>query len=230
MLVFCEQKGSLYCIKDYLILDFSGFIMTCNLYSSMHSGGLNAIVNAAKGGDNNFYEWVSCEWSKYKGDQKALVSFITHFIRGWKKRRGLADAAAAESSVAVVVCRPPRPKTHCIKLRNRNRQKEEISEPKDTAVQRWVQSQGLGWLRCEALKGAETASREFIWIEVKGQTAINHAVSWGLSSSIQREDERTRPDRGVLKAPHHVCLIWQIEGLGAKLPFWSRQIYKHIFP
>lgn len=49
------------------------------MYVSVHSSGLETIVIATERGHNHFYGWACSEWSKYKGDQKALVSFITHF-------------------------------------------------------------------------------------------------------------------------------------------------------
>lgn len=55
-----------------------------NLYISVQSSVFGIHVTATKGCHNNFYGWVCCEWSYYKGD---LVSFITHF-KGVGKRRG----------------------------------------------------------------------------------------------------------------------------------------------
>lgn len=56
-----------------------------------------------------FRDEPCCEWSKYKGDQKALVSFITHFKRRRKRRWGAVKATTAECIVTVVVSHPMRP-------------------------------------------------------------------------------------------------------------------------
>lgn len=74
----------------------------------------------------------------------------------------------------------PEAQTHCLKWRKRQqrRKKEKKkTEPRDIAIKSVVQTRGLCKQRCEAVKRAKTASREFIWTEVKGQTAIHHGQS-----------------------------------------------------
>ena len=80
----CNKHWPLF--SDIVINHF----LKCNAYFSVHSSGLETIVIAAERGHNCFYGWACCERWKYKGDQKALVSFITHYKRGRKRRRRLS--------------------------------------------------------------------------------------------------------------------------------------------
>lgn len=146
----------------------------CSAYLSVHSSGLETIVIAAERGHNCFYGWACCEWSKYKGDQKDFVSFITHFKRGRKRRRLTVKAAIARCIVTVA-------QTHFLTWRKTRPKRKKVSSRE---ISQLMVKYRLRDLHEQEVWGVEERQnrREFIWIEVKGHTAINHGPSWGLNS------------------------------------------------
>lgn len=94
----------------------------------MRSSVSAAIVTATQRCLKNVYGWACCEWSKFKGGQKDLVSFITHC-----KRVGWGEWGGFQSNHSRVYCNSgglssPEVQAHCTKWRNRSRRKEERTE------------------------------------------------------------------------------------------------------
>lgn len=97
------------------------------LYISVQSSVFGIHVTATKGCHNNFYGWVCCEWSYYKGD---LVSFITHFKGVGKRRWGCQSNHSRVYHISGGLS-SPEVQTHCIKRRNKSRRQEARTKPKD---------------------------------------------------------------------------------------------------
>lgn len=133
--------------------------------------------------------------------------------RGRERRKGAVKPTIAECIWTVVVSYPLRPK-HIAESgqteRKKERKKRQIWAKRYCNSGGSVESRPLCKHRCEALRRAKTASGEFIWIEVKGQAAINHGQSWGLNSSVSRA--RWESWSRCLKGLCCVCLILHSEG------------------